>query len=147
MTMCCMMQFQWMHITYYWVAINRIMIKYRFPFPRMNDLIEFLSGVMQIDLKRGYHHINIREGDEWKKTFKMKECLYEWLVMPFGLTNVPIMFMRLMNEVLRPFLGKFLIVYLEDILIFIQTREEHLSHILQVLQRLSQEKLLVKLQK
>ena len=145
--MCYVMQFPWMHITYCWVVINWITIKYRFPFPRMDDSIEFLSGLMYIDRKSGYHHIHIREGDEQNTTFKMKEGLYEWVVMPFGLTNIPIMFVRLMNEVLKLFLGKFVIQYLEDILIFSQTREEHLSRILQVPQRLSQEKLFVNLQK
>ena len=130
-------------------ALNKITVKNRYPLPIIDDLLDQLKDVYltKLDLRSGYHQIRIADNDAWKTAFKTKQGLFKWLVMPFGLCNAPTTFMRIMNDVFRPFLDDFVIVYLDDIPVFSKNWEDHVNHVTQVLETLRKEKLYVKLSK
>ena len=130
-------------------CINNITIKYRFPIPRIDDIMDELSSAQwfsKLDLRSGYHQIRMELGMRGKLLLG-PSMVYEWMVTPFGLTGAPSTFMRLMTEVLRPFLGKFVVVYLDDILVFSTKLQEHLGHLKKLLEKLREQKLYAKLEK
>eukprot|EP00253_Pinus_taeda_P014557 PITA_14557 len=102
-------------------ALNKITVHNSYLIPQIDDFLDQLKGekyFSKIDLKSGYHQVPIEPSDVWKTAFKAKEGLFKWLVIPFGFTNDPATFMRLMDDNLRPFTNSFVVVYLDDILIF-----------------------------
>ncbi|GJS31415.1 putative reverse transcriptase domain-containing protein, partial [Tanacetum coccineum] len=114
--------------------LNKLTVKNRYPLPRIDDLFDQLQGSQffsKIDLRSGYHQLRVHEDDIPKTAFRTRYGHFEFTVMPFGLTNAPSIFMDLMNRVYRPYLDKFVIVFIDDILIYSKTQEEHfLGHVI-----------------
>ena len=128
-------------------ALNQLTIKNKYPLPRVDELFDQLGGARyftELDLRSGYHQIRIREQDVPKSAFRTKFGHYEFLVLSFGLTNAPAMFMSHMDEVLHPYIGKFIVVFLDDILIYSKTKKEHLEHLTKVFDLLQANQLYAK---
>uniref|UniRef100_A0A8D0CUG7 Gypsy retrotransposon integrase-like protein 1 n=1 Tax=Sander lucioperca TaxID=283035 RepID=A0A8D0CUG7_SANLU len=131
-------------------GLNNITIKNKYSLPLINSAFPLLHGATiftKLDLRNAYHLVRIRKGDEWKTAFNTPLGHFEYLVMPFGLSNAPAVFQALVNDVLRDMLNRFVFVYLDDILIFSKSSQEHELHVRQVLQRLLENKLFVKMEK
>ncbi|KAL0537580.1 hypothetical protein IC582_026561 [Cucumis melo] len=130
--------------------LNKVTVKNRYPLPRIDDLFDQLQGATvfsKIDLRSGYHQLRIKDGDVPKTAFRSRYGHYEFIVMSFGLTNAPAVFMDLMNRVFREFLDTFVIVFIDDILIYSKTEAEHEKHLRMVLQTLRDNKLYAKFSK
>ncbi|GKA28042.1 putative nucleotidyltransferase, ribonuclease H, partial [Tanacetum coccineum] len=130
--------------------LNKLTVKNRYPLPRIDDLFDQLQGscyFSKIDLRSGYHQLRVHEDDIPKTAFRTRYGHFEFTVMPFGLTNAPAVFMDLMNRVCKPYLDKFVIVFIDDILIYSKTKEDHEVHLRLVLELLRKEKLYAKFSK
>ncbi|GJT71507.1 putative reverse transcriptase domain-containing protein [Tanacetum coccineum] len=130
--------------------LNKLTIKNRYPLPRIDDLFDQLQGssvYSKIDLRSGYHQLRVRDVDIPKTAFRTRYGHYEFQVMPFGLTNAPVVFMDLMNRVCKPYLDKFVIVFINDILIYSRNKEEYADHLRTILELLKKEKLYAKFSK
>jgi hypothetical protein len=128
-------------------ALNEVTVKNKYPLPRIEDLFDQLHGACvfsKIDLRSGYHQLKIRECDLPKTAFVSKYGLYEYTVMSFGLTNAPAYFMYLMNKIFMEYLDKFVVVFIDDILVYSRSEEEHLRL---AFQKLRENRLYVKLSK
>ncbi|KAM2748489.1 hypothetical protein EV2_027508 [Malus domestica] len=130
--------------------LNRVTIKNRYPLPRIDDLFDQLKGACvfsKIDLRSGYYQLKIKEEDVHKTAFRTRYGHYEFLVMPFGLTNAPAAFMRLMNEVFQEYLDRFVIVFIDDNLVYSKSKSDHIRHLNLVLRKLREHRLYAKFSK
>ena len=131
-------------------ALNKFTIKNKYPLPRVAELLDRLNGAKffsKIDLRSGYHQVRIAEGDVPKTAFRTRYGHFEFVVLPFGLTNAPATFMQLMQDVFRPYLDDFAVVFLDDILIYSRTEREHMDQVKKVLLKLREHKLFAKASK
>ena len=131
-------------------SLNDITVKNRYPLPLISSTFEPLANAKvftKLDLRNAYHLVRIREGDEWKTAFNTHLGHFEYLVMPFGLTNAPAVFQALVNDILRDVINKYAVVFLDDILVYSPSMEEHIVHVRSILQRLLKNKLFVKAEK
>jgi len=131
-------------------ALNKVTVKNRYPLPRNDDLFYRLSGakvLSRIDLRSGYYQIRVAEGDKEKTTCRTRYGSYEFLVMPFGLTNAFATFCTFMNDIFREWLDDFVVIYIDDILIYSGSLEGHVEHLKKVFQRLRENKLYAKFKK
>jgi len=130
--------------------LNKLTIKNKYPLPRIDDLLDQLRGAgvfSKIDLWSGYHQILVKPEDVQKTTFRLRYGHYEYVVMPFRVTNTPAVFMDYMNRIFRPYIDKFVVVFIDDILIYSRTKEEHAGHLRIVLEVLREHQLYGKLSK
>nr|GFA99325.1 putative reverse transcriptase domain-containing protein [Tanacetum cinerariifolium] len=133
-----------------YMELNKLTVKNRYPLPRIDDLFDQLQGssvYSKIDLKSSYHQLRVREEDIPKTTFRTRYGHYEFQVMPFGLTNAPAVFMDLINRVCKPYLDKFVIVFIDDILIYLKDEKENDEHLKAILELLKKEELYAKFSK
>ncbi|GKC56565.1 putative reverse transcriptase domain-containing protein [Tanacetum coccineum] len=138
----------WMCIDYR--ELNKLTVKNLYPLLMIDDLFDQLQGSIvysKIDLRSGYHQLRVREEDISKTAFRTRYGHYEFQVMPFGLTNAPAVFMDLMNRVCKPYMDKFVIVFIDDILIYSKNKKEHEEHIKAILEFLKKEELYAKFSK
>jgi len=130
--------------------LNKMTIKNKYPLPRIHDLMDQLHGssmFSKLDLQSGYHQILVKVDDVQKTAFRSRYGHYEYVVMPFSVTNAPAVFMDYMNRIFQPFLDKFVVVFIDDILIYSKTREQHAEHLRLVLGVLREKHLYAKLSK
>ena len=130
--------------------LNKVTIKNKYPLPRIDDLFDQLKGASvfsKIDLRSGYYQLQIRDSDIPKTAFRTRYGHYEFLVKPFGLTNAPAVFMDLMNRIFSPYLDRFVVVFIDDILVYSRDETEHAEHLRLVLQILRDKQLYAKFSK
>ena len=130
--------------------LNKMTVKNKYPLPKVDDLFDQLKGASifsNIDLRSGYHQLRIKDVDVHKTAFRTRYGHYEFLVMSFGLTNAPTAFMDLMNRVFQPYVNQFVMVFLDDILVYSKDQEDHDTHLQVVLETLKNEHLYAKLSK
>ncbi|KAL6176795.1 hypothetical protein ACLB2K_053428 [Fragaria x ananassa] len=130
--------------------LNHVTVKNKYLLPRIDDLFDQLRGAsifLKIALRSGYHQLRIRESDVVKTAFQLCYVHYEFVVMPFGLTNAPVAFMDLMNRVFSPYIDRFVIVFIDDILVYSKSEKEHAKHLRLILRTLRNAQLFAKFSK